>query len=194
MIQIQIVSTQTKLMNKIQIASTQTKLTFKIEISILEKILINYLQSLSILKALRLKLPEFINDFLGIFSSIGNASESMISLECFAKQNKIGLSSFYVKTIFNLIIPFVAFLIIILGIIIKKKSFSKNEFLISFIVVCVFFQPSIIYNLFDYFSCKTIDKDSYLNKSIQIKCNSDNFQNWVFFICLKLSKNILFRF
>lgn len=160
----------------------------KAQMSIFQKIILNYLQSISIIYSLKLKWPFFVYEFLGTFSHVGNASNNMISLDCFVYTYQIVLPSIFLKTVFILILPLfsIMFIMTIFNIIDRfRKNISNINFLNSFltiiVIICIFFQPSIIQNLFNYFSCRQINGDKYLNLSMKIKCNSDEYNRWVTF-------------
>ena len=173
---------------KPKIITNISKISVKTQISIFQKIILNHLQSISIVYSLNLKWPTFVYEFLKNFSNVGSASDSLISLDCFVYTNQISLHAIFLKTIFILILPLfsILFIMMIFKLIDKfiKKSFERNSlnsFLTILVITCIFFQPSIIQNLFNYFSCRKINENSYLNLLKEIKCNSDEYNSWVKF-------------
>lgn len=186
---------------KPKVGINHSKINVKAQMSIFQKIILNYLQSISIIYSLNLKLPSFVYEFLGVFSNVGSASDSLISLDCFVYTNQISLPAIFIKTIFILMLPL--FSILLMMMIFKLidnfnkstlKRNSLNSFLTIIVIICIFFQPSIIQNLFHYFSCRRINDDRYLSLYMKIKCNSDEYNKWVRFCHLYfIIKNFFYK-
>ena len=159
----------------------------KKEISVYLKILLNYLQMISIIQSLELKWPFYVSNYLNIYSNLGGVSTQIISFDCLLQDSNIEIESIYIQTILAIILPFAIFLISIIAlgvkyfrnIKIKKQQSQKTRFVVVVIVVSIFLQPSIIKTLFDNITCKQIDDSKYLKANFLINCESSSQKTWV---------------
>jgi hypothetical protein len=63
----------------------------------------------------------------------------------------------------------------------KIQRPSRNvryAMLISVIISCQFIQPSLIKELTDNISCKTIDGLKYISKDLKVSCDTQEFKSW----------------
>ena len=164
--------------------SSQTHRTFdpKKGMSVYLKILLNYLQMVSIIENMELKWPFYVRNYLNVYSNIGGVSTQILSFDCLLQDYNIMTESIYISTALTLIMPFAIFLVsmIVLGVIfMRKKKSQKIRFIVIVIVVSIFLQPSIIKTLFDNITCETIDDSSYLKANLLINCDTTSQKQWV---------------
>ena len=163
--------------------SNRNNATFDIKkgVSVYLKILLNYLQMISIIESLNLKWPVYLQNFLNIHSNIGGVSTEALSLECFLQDQNIQINVIYVQTLLRLILPFAIFFVSILILVRSRKDRRKqiNRSIVVLIIVSIFFQPSIIKSLFDNVTCEKFEDKQYLKADLLIDCESDSKNNWV---------------
>lgn len=175
----------------------RNSVTFDIKkgVSVYLKILLNYLQMISIIESLKLKWPAYLQNFLNVHSNIGGGvSTEALSLECFLQDQNILTNVIYVQTLLKLILPFaICFVSIIILIQRFRKERKKqiNRSIVVLIIVSIFFQPSIIKSLFDNVTCEKIEENLYLKTDLLIDCESDSQQKWVNYIFLFSFKKFL---
>ena len=154
--------------------------------SIYMKILLNYLQMITILQNFELKWPFYVRNYLNFFASFGGGlSAQVISTDCLLEDYNIDIVSLYAQTWLISFMPFmiyfVAGVILTLIYLIKRKS-QIIRFIVVVIVVSIFLQPSILKILFDNLSCQTLENTSYLTQDMMISCDSDSHTTWVIMI------------
>lgn len=146
------------------------------------KIFLNYLQMIAIIQGLELKWPFYVRNYLNIYSNIGGVSTQFLSFECLLQDYSIKNEPIYIKTIAVLTIPLITIIISLLFLIaiyLKKGKKQTIRFIVIFIVVSIFVQPSIIRVLFNNITCKDLEGEKYLNSNLLINCNSKSHLNWV---------------
>lgn len=152
-------------------------------LSIYMKILLNYLQMITIIQGFELKWPFYVRNYLNAFSTVGGGiSTQVISIDCLLHDYNLDIVALYGQTLILSVLPFVIYIaaaVVLLMISIFKKKNQGIRFVVVVIVVSVFLQPSIIKILFDNLSCKSIDKHSYLTQDMSIECDSDSHRTWV---------------
>ena len=154
----------------------------KQSLSVYFKILLNYIQMISIIQTLDLQWPLSVQNYFNIYSNIGGASIHILSLDCLLQNYHIETEPIYIQTMFILSIPFIIFFgaIIIFAIISWiKKYVQKAHIVNTFIIISVFFQPSIIKLLFDNIDCEEIEDIEYLESNMKIECYSNYHIKWV---------------
>ena len=175
-------------MAMLKITMSETKrsafrtLDTKKEMSVYLKILLNYLQMISIIRSLELKWPFYVGNYLNIYANFGGVSTQILSFDCLLQDNNIETESIYIQTILAVSLPFAIFLISILALLIlylKNKKTQKTRFIVVVIVVSIFLQPSIIKTLFENLTCKEIEDSSFLQIDMIIDCNSESKKLWV---------------
>lgn len=156
----------------------------KIALSIYMKILLNYIQMISIVRSFNLQWPSYVENYLEIFTNMGGVSTQVISPDCLLQDYKINVENIYIQTSLILILPFAIFLFsyIILTIcsFLRKKN-GGNRLIVIIIVVSIFVQPAVIKSLFNNLKCKTIENQQYLYANVMINCNSEGYLRWVIF-------------
>lgn len=154
-------------------------------ISIRMKILLNYLQMISIVNSFKFKWPYETRMFFNYLSILGNGiANQSISFDCLVDDYKIRYPSFYVKTFYISLIPFAIILLFgfaLIGFYLLTKKPQKIRFIITIIVIGVFTQSPIIKVLFENLPCKTIENENYLIENMEILCSSESYLKWVYF-------------
>ena len=150
-------------------------------VSIYLKIMLNYIQSISIIQSLELKWPYYVKSYMNVYSNAGSVSTQVISLDCMVNDYNIHVETIYAETVFSIILPFLCFLISFIALcivhVITKKS-QKIRFIVIVIVGSIFLQPMIIKILFKNLVCKQINETSFLISNLKIQCDSDSHINW----------------
>ena len=150
------------------------------------KILVNYFQMIAIANALQLKWPYQIQVFMKNTSFVGGFSSEIFSFECLL--DDFELHPFYMKTGFLLILPFALFLIafiVLLIIYLKNHKSQVSRFIVVVVCISIFFQPSIVFQIFNNISCTKIDGKHYITKEMTIDCDDENYREWVIFSFFK---------
>lgn len=174
--------------------SVYRTLDSKKEMSVYLKILLNYLQMISIIRSLELKWPFYVGNYLDIYANFGGVSTQILSFDCLLQDNNIETESIYIQTILAVSLPFAIFLISIIALILlclknkKTQKTQKTRFIVVVIVVSIFLQPSIIKTLFDNITCKQIDDSQYLKENFLINCETSSQKTWVLIAIKKKKK------
>ena len=178
-------------MAMLKITMSETKrsafrtLDTKKEMSVYLKILLNYLQMISIIRSLELKWPFYVGNYLNIYANFGGVSTQILSFDCLLQDYSIETESIYIQTILAVSLPFTIFLISIVALVLlclknkKTRKTQKTRFIVVVIVVSIFLQPSIIKTLFDNITCKQIDDSQYLKENFLIDCETNSQKTWV---------------
>ena len=156
--------------------------------SIYLKILLNYLQMISIMQGFQLKWPFYVRNYLNFFSSVGGGiSAQAISVDCLMEDYQLDVVALYAQTLVISILPFFVYLVTlsILAFFYYKTKKSQNiRLVVVVIVVSIFMQPTILKMLFQNLQCKNIENDSYLIQDMQISCNESSHLSWVVFFVI----------
>jgi hypothetical protein len=147
-------------------------------ISIYLKILMNYLQSISIVQSLELKWPFYAKAYLYAYSNMGNVSTKTVSLGCILNDLGYNIDAIYVETIFTISIPFITFLVAVFLLMVinfvTKRTKRMTRMIVILIVSSIFLQPSIIRILYQNIVCKKIDEKNLLADNLNINCDDQN--------------------
>ena len=149
--------------------------------SIYFRILMNYVQMTAIIQSFDLKWPFYVNDYLSVSSKVGSTTQ-MISFDCLLKDNNIQEKTIHIKSLVAVFFPFLILASIIFGLIILKLLTKKSQtqrIFISFIVMSIFLQPSILQILFDNLNSTTLNNVSYLTKDLTTRYDDDSHMKWV---------------
>ena len=156
----------------------------KIALSIYMKILLNYIQMISIIQSFNLQWPSYVESYLEIFTKMGGVSTQVISPDCLLQDYNIDVENIYIQTALILLLPFgiflIAYIILTLSYLMRKKN-RGFRFIVIIIVVSIFVQPAVIKSLFNNLKCKKIENHQYLYANMMIDCNSESHLRWVFF-------------
>ena len=148
---------------------------------------------IAITHSMDLKWPFYVDNYLNISTQFGSPGD-VISLDCVLKDENVAMPSIHVKALIAVIFPFAIMTFIVIALIllnvIKKKS-QKNRAFISFIVMSIFLQPTILQILFDNLNYTTINNVQYLTKNLMIRYDDEEHRRWVLIDILLNSKYFL---
>lgn len=165
------------------ISYVRTTAGFKQSMSLNLKILMNYIQIITIMQEFEMKWPFYARNYLKFFASMGGGlSPQVISFDCVFDDHDINIYSLYAQTFVMSLLPLAIY--VIAGVVLLVFFFTTRNpqmirFIVVLIVVSLFLQPSIINTLFQNLSCRQIDNGNYLTKNLDISCDSDSYKNWV---------------
>lgn len=168
--------------------NNKKSIQIKKSLSIYMKILLNYLQMITIVQNFEFKWPFYVRDYFNFFSTVGGGlSTQVVSIDCLINDYNLNIVALYGQTLILCVLPFVIQIsaaVIFFVIFILKRKNQRIRFIVVVIVVNVFLQPSIIKILFENLSCKNIDEHSYLTQDMSISCDSDSHKTWVTFFLI----------
>lgn len=126
------------------------------------KMMINFLQIISLNKDLQLNWPEQIRNFFEAQLKIGDPSNEFFSFECLLSNDVIDI--IYLKLILIFFLPYFMILLLILLFaimsLLKKRTFF-NYVIPSCTINCFILQPIVINACFGILSCSEIDPQEY---------------------------------
>ena len=154
---------------------------------IYSKILMNYFQTVALIKGIDLKWGSLVNNFFQIQFSAGNAPNYLYTFDCLIGKN-FPIPVISLKVVFVAITPIIAMIALIFFWSIKyikykiKKSDIRSKFITSEIVVLTILQPTVVNTMTMLFSCKTIDGIKRLTNDLYYECYNDenNFYSFIF--------------
>eukprot|EP00347_Sterkiella_histriomuscorum_P002746 403366963 len=164
------------------------KSTQESETSIIIRILLNYFHILTSASSFNLNWPVYFQEFLGIYSAVGETAESFISFDCFLQDTGFtepGSSTYYFKVLVIVILPVVLGIIFVMFFFLKKL-FLKTSFLqfqrqiiVSCVVLLFAIHPTITRMTSSLFFCMELDKKEYwLQTDLEIKCWEGSHLKW----------------
>ena len=151
------------------------------KIQIYFKIMINYLQIISIINGIHMNWPYNVSIFFSYLSSF-SMSSSVVSLQCIFYAYDIDLEPIYFETIIIILTPFfICFgsLPLMTYSYLTKKKPQKIKFIAMFIALHAFLQPAIVTKLLENINCNMINNKCYLAIDANIDYNSEFHQKWV---------------
>eukprot|EP00347_Sterkiella_histriomuscorum_P008676 403344182 len=140
------------------------------------RILTNYFQILTLSQSYDLSWETNLKSLLEYISMIAQASEIVVSQDCFIRDSNISIHPQYIKLIAAIILPLVAILIFALFWFMWSKWKGgvnfKNNLIVSTIILIFLAMPSITSHSFSILNCQDIfnDGDRYMNSDLSIKC------------------------
>ena len=143
----------------------------------------NYLQIIAIIHSIDLRWPFYTNDFLKANSQAASITSEVLSFDCIIHDYEIQQEPIHIKALIGVIMPIVMFFAIFIIFLLnhfKSGKSQKNRIIMSLVVLCIFLQPSVLKQLFDNLNCKRIGDEIFLTKQMNLKCNDDSHQKWVF--------------
>ena len=151
--------------------------------SVYMKILLNYFQMVSFIKSLDVKWPFYADEYLKSVAFINSVSSSIVSIDCLVNQYDIEGEIIHLKAAFSSFLPFFLLFIVLVIMIFQMKFLQKknnfNKILLSFFVISIFLHPNILQSLFDNIGCIELGDRKYLEKQLDLDCNSDGHKKWV---------------
>ena len=160
---------------------------------VLLRIIINYMQLISLLSSISVAWPNSMENLLSLNSKFSLISDHMFSIDCFFA---LGEGTAVVRTVFlkALMVAISPFLFIMIAILfwvvyfkIKRKAILKNkEFgnkVITTLIVILFnMQPSVIKTSFGLFQCTNLYRHdaaiNYLATDYDVKCWEGDHKYW----------------
>ena len=151
---------------------------------IFNKILVDYIQVISLIKDLDLDWPSEISDFFQIHYMAGNAPAYLYSFDCLVGKDAM-IPSIYLKTIMITITPIICFLLqkIFWSIYQKVKGVNMNyKYITSRLVVSNLLLPTIVNISSKILACQNVEGTQYIKSDLYYECYSkDNvFYMFVF--------------
>ena len=151
--------------------------------SIYLKILLNYIQSISIIMNLGMKLPFYAKEYFKVYSLFGNVSAQSISFDCFLQDYKIEIPSIYFETFFVISLPYViiffsGFILLAIFYFFKKNKPKLYKFVVIIIVSSILLQPTIIKMIYKNMVCRKLNLNLLLTASLELNCDSNSHKEW----------------
>lgn len=162
----------------------------KIQLSVYLKIFLNYSQIVSILISINNNLPAYSQRYFEISSMVTSFSSRAFSIDCFIYYFHWSESPLHIKALMFVIFPFILWLILFMGALLKKMrgfKFQKEKLTTYFLIISNFLQPFILQQLIDNLKCKKIGNSLVIYKQMNFQCDSKNHLKWVY-----LKKIIIF--
>ena len=150
--------------------------------SIYLKILLNYAQMIGIIHSIDLKWPFYADDYLTFTTKVGVSPTEIISFQCILWNFNVTEKYIHVKALIALLIPFFFMGLIIFFLTISKiftKRPQMNRIFVSFIVLSVYLQPTVLQNLFDNINTLDLNNKTYLTNELTLEYYDENHQKWV---------------
>lgn len=151
-------------------------------VSIYLKILLNYIQLISIIQSMEMKWPYYAKEYFGAYSNFGSVSTQTISFECLLHHYAIDIQPIYFETFFSIILPYLTFIfgffIVRIFLFLKRKRRDSHRFVVIVIVSSIFLQPTIIKMLYKNLICKRINSQSMLTANLMIDCDASDHKKW----------------
>jgi hypothetical protein len=145
--------------------------------TILIKILINYIQIISIVASLNLDWPDFALQYLNVQETAGSFSQQSFSFDCHLSQKYVLDNSqvYFYKLIVYMIMPIVLIFLSLLSwsvvsLIYKDLKYIKNHFVGSIVIIVFILHTILLKMTLSPFSCQEINSEYWLTDDMSIKC------------------------
>lgn len=148
------------------------------KIAVNVRILLNYVQIISILKFIKFEWPFYFKEYFSVFAYVAYANQ-IFSFDCVFEDFDIKLQRFYVQSFIFNVFPFLLCLICGIVFIIFRFKDKKIKITVAILVVFTFFLPSTVSQLLEGVKCKEIDGNYYLLSNLNYKCFSEKHMEWV---------------
>ncbi len=135
--------------------------------AILNKILLNYFQILSLIKEIDLKSGSQTTAYFQLAYYLGNVPNYIFNFDCLL-QNNFRINSFYLQIILIAFSPFLVLIFLFIFWYLKsiKKDvgikFPWNKVMASSLILLTILQPTIVNTMTKIMSCKEINGKSYI--------------------------------
>lgn len=153
------------------------------KIAVNVRILLNYMQVISILKFIKLDWPVYISDYFNYFAYLSYCNQ-IFSFDCIFDDFEIKFQKLYVKTMVFQLFPFVICFMTWVFLLMMRSRDKTVKIIVVLLVVFTFFLPSGISQQLESIKCKDIEGKSYLMSNLNYICYSDEHKNWVFYTLL----------
>lgn len=146
--------------------------------TILIKILMNYIQIISIVASFNFEWPDFALEYLKIQETAGSLSQQSFSFDCFIseKYGRTNSEVYFDKLLLYLLMPLAIitgclFLWAIVSLIKLDSKYIRNHFIGSIVIIIFILHSVIIKISLAPFSCKEIGNGEFwLNDDLSVKC------------------------
>ena len=140
--------------------------------SIYFKILMNYVQIVSLTISFDLSWPNFVRKMFEVQGKASGGSEQILSVDCFLES---AMKPFYAKLIILALIPIICFVFSALFWFLWKKFVNcenaKEKFVGSIVVQLFYFQPNLVKLNFAIFNCTELAPGYYyMTEEMSIQC------------------------
>ena len=154
----------------------------KQKISVNLRIIFNFFQLIAIVQNIDFHWPFVLKNFFTFYVYICFTNQ-IFSLDCLFHDHSISENnSIYYKLCITEFFPFI--LIIFSGMILLLIYFKGNKsqisrFIVAVLIIFIFFQPSVISQLLELLSCRSINDGDYLSRYLIYKCYTEEHLKWV---------------
>lgn len=142
------------------------------------RILLNYLQIISILKFIKFEWPIYLKQYFSVFAYIAYANQ-IFSFDCVFEDFDIKVQRFYVQSFIFHVFPFILCLVCGIVFIIFRFKDKMIKITVAILVVFTFFLPSTISQQLEGIKCKEINGNYYLLSNLNYKCFTREHMEWV---------------
>ncbi|CDW84170.1 UNKNOWN [Stylonychia lemnae] len=164
------------------------KKTHESEVNVVLRIATNYLQIMTTTGAYNLEWPYYLSELFGVYNSLGDAIDSLISIECFFNGSKSFQgeeSVYYLKALIVSLFPIfiIFFLSTVLVLYSKYKNIDqaiiREQLFITAVVIIYTLHPTINKFILALFNCIELEKGEYwLEQDLQVRCWTQNHFLW----------------
>jgi len=148
-------------------------------VSVYVKVLLNHMQLVVLTASFKLSWPEVVESLFGTFSPAMQASDQVLSIDCFIDprtNSVISMRIFFMKLLIFCLLPILVLLVTtIVWSVIRCIKRESKEWLArrakATIVILLFFtHPNISEYVFNAFKCENIDGEQRLYSDLQVLC------------------------
>lgn len=143
------------------------------------RILLNYMQIISILKFIKFEWPFYFKEYFNIFAYLSYASK-ILSFDCIFEDYDLKIERFYIQSTIFVFFPFIICFIcgLVLMLFCSKDKIIKLH--VCVYVVFTFFLPSAISQQLESIKCKEMDGKSYMVTNLNYQCFTNEHMQWVY--------------
>ena len=173
---------------------TQKSHSAEANTAILLRIMINYVQIVSLVGEIPVTWPQVLKNFIAVNSRLSSASTQFFSIDCFFIIEKAYTTTriVFLKALLTGTLPFIYILFAALFWIIyfklkKRPIFNNKDFssnlITTIVIICFNLQPDILKNSFQLFQCanlyRTDAPELYMNLDYDVQCWTPEHLTWV---------------
>lgn len=152
------------------------------------KILMSYLQVISIVGRLNFNWPTYANSTIQVQAVVGNVQDQAVSFDCFLGSTGVNLtdyfSHFYVKVLIKSLIVYTAMLgaFAFWGFVRAFRKVPVARYtLASCIVIGFTMQPSIVTEMLAFLDCTEVDTgQKYVTNDMTVQCGTPQYNFWTY--------------
>ena len=154
--------------------------------SIASKIIINYLQVISIVQRLNLQWPSYLVSMFQNFSFLGNLNDQMVSIDCFVansfEDQETFFTGFFLKLCFAGLSPFLAMIVAMFYWNITQRKYRRKAIQLSVasaVVIGFTFQSTVVNSMFGSIDCEEVDRGKqYVKTNFATQCWTSVHKIW----------------